>query len=96
MDRGVPEYGGVVDPAGERARCLRQVRSSLRDLLVGGITDHRDHPWSSGVVIDPGQRALVELDCHYGAGLVQQPLDHRPAYASASSRHHIGTAHARF
>src|SRR6266699_6463380 len=69
VDRGVAEDGSVVDPAGERARGgHRQVRSSLRHLLVGSITHPRLHPRTSGVVTGPGECGLVELDYDHRVG----------------------------
>lgn len=54
MDRGVPKYGGVVDPAGERARLLGAVGGLIRYGFVRGVADHSDNAETGGMTVYPG------------------------------------------
>lgn len=84
VKRGVPEDGGIVDPAGEGADTLCEVGGPLHHGLVGGITDHADRAGTGGMAICPGQRRRVELDGDHGVvvGVLEKPLDDRATDAA--------------
>jgi len=56
VNGGIPEHGGVVDPARKCPRVLGEIGGLLGNGLLRSIADQGDHTRASVTFVCPGQR----------------------------------------